>query len=165
MKLLRCGEAGRERPALLDPGHGLRGLSSHAPDIAGATLWPEAQVLLRSIDPESLPPVPPGHSRTSASPTAIKTGNVCRKGSGVAKDLSPYTMLQSLRGCRRWGAGAMKISLLYGNPSATFTSEFLVDRLENSYRIGCQSVIEKRVGLYAYRIRYAQYTGLFAFGC
>lgn len=40
-------------------------------------------------------------------------------------------------------AGAIKIGLLYGNPSATFSSEFLVDLLENSRRIGCQLVIEK----------------------
>src|ERR1700722_12367933 len=40
-------------------------------------------------------------------------------------------------------AGAIKIGFLYGNPSATFTSEFLVDLLENSRRIGCQLVIEK----------------------
>ncbi len=40
-------------------------------------------------------------------------------------------------------AGTIKIGLLYGNPSATFTSEFLVDLLENSRRIGCQLVIEK----------------------
>ena len=40
-------------------------------------------------------------------------------------------------------AGAIKLGLLYGNPSATFTSEFLVDLLENTRRIGCQLLIEK----------------------
>ena len=40
-------------------------------------------------------------------------------------------------------AGTLKIGLLYGNPSATFTSEFLVELLENSGRIGCQLVLEK----------------------
>src|SRR5262245_59151806 len=35
-------------------------------------------------------------------------------------------------------AGTVRIGLLYGNPSATFTSEFLVDLLENSARVGCQ---------------------------
>src|ERR1700722_13868141 len=42
-------------------------------------------------------------------------------------------------------AGAIKIGLLYGNPSATFSSEFLVDLLENSRRIGCHLVIERCV--------------------
>jgi LacI family transcriptional regulator len=40
-------------------------------------------------------------------------------------------------------AGALKIGLLYGNPSATFNSEFLVSLLENSARIGCQMLLEK----------------------
>jgi LacI family transcriptional regulator len=42
-------------------------------------------------------------------------------------------------------AGAIKIGLLYGNPSATFSSEFLVDLFENSRRIGCHLVIERCV--------------------
>ena len=42
-------------------------------------------------------------------------------------------------------AVTLRIGLLYGNPSATFTSEFLVDLLENSGRIGCQLVLEKCV--------------------
>jgi LacI family transcriptional regulator len=40
-------------------------------------------------------------------------------------------------------AGAVKIGLLYSNPSPTFTNEFLVDLLKNSGRIGCQLVLEK----------------------
>lgn len=40
-------------------------------------------------------------------------------------------------------ARTLRIGLLYGNPSATFTSEFLVALLENSARIGCQLVLEK----------------------
>jgi len=40
-------------------------------------------------------------------------------------------------------AAAVKIGLLYGNPSATFNSEFLIDLLENSRRIGCQLAIER----------------------
>jgi len=40
-------------------------------------------------------------------------------------------------------AGAIHIGLSYGNPSATFSSEFLVDLLENSGRAGCQLAIEK----------------------
>ena len=40
-------------------------------------------------------------------------------------------------------AKTLRIGLLYGNPSVTFTSEFLVDLLENSGRIGCQLILEK----------------------
>jgi LacI family transcriptional regulator len=48
-------------------------------------------------------------------------------------------------------AGAIKIGLLYGNPSATFTSEFLVDLLENTRRIGCQLIVEKCVSSRSFR--------------
>jgi LacI family transcriptional regulator len=40
-------------------------------------------------------------------------------------------------------AGTLKIGLMYGNPSATFTSEFLVELFEHSSRIGCQLLLEK----------------------
>jgi LacI family transcriptional regulator len=40
-------------------------------------------------------------------------------------------------------AGGIKVGLLYGNPSATYNNEFLIDLLENSRRIGAQLVIEK----------------------
>jgi len=40
-------------------------------------------------------------------------------------------------------AGTLRIGLLYGNPSATFTGEFLVELLKNSARTGCQLVLEK----------------------
>ena len=56
----------------------------------------------------------------------------------AALGYSPNTAARSLA-----SAGAMKIGLLYGNPSATFTSEFLVDLLENTRRTGCQLVVEK----------------------
>jgi LacI family transcriptional regulator len=42
-------------------------------------------------------------------------------------------------------ASALKIGLMCGNPSATFTSEFLVDLLEHCSRIGCQLRLEKNV--------------------
>jgi LacI family transcriptional regulator len=51
---------------------------------------------------------------------------------------SPNSAARSLA-----SAGAARIGLLYGNPSAGFTSELLVDLFENSRRIGCQLVIEK----------------------
>lgn len=40
-------------------------------------------------------------------------------------------------------AGALKIGLLYGNPSANYTSEFLIGMLENSGHLGCQLVLGK----------------------
>jgi len=55
MKLLRVGEAGRERPALLDGEGRLRDLSGILPDIAGSVLDPvELSALLR-IDTARLP--------------------------------------------------------------------------------------------------------------
>jgi LacI family transcriptional regulator len=40
-------------------------------------------------------------------------------------------------------AGALKIGLIYGNPSATFTSEFLVDLFEHCSRMGYQLLLNK----------------------
>jgi LacI family transcriptional regulator len=40
-------------------------------------------------------------------------------------------------------AKTLKIGLVYGNPSATFTSEFLVDLLEHCSRMGCQLLLER----------------------
>jgi LacI family transcriptional regulator, galactose operon repressor len=40
-------------------------------------------------------------------------------------------------------AKALKIGLIYGNPSASFTSEFLVVSLEHSSRMGCQLLLER----------------------
>src|SRR5579863_6076796 len=51
---------------------------------------------------------------------------------------SPDTTARSLA-----SAGGIRIGLLYGNPSATFTNEFLVDLLETTRRIGSPLVIEK----------------------
>lgn len=55
MKLLRIGDAGRERPALLDAQYGLRDLSAVIPDIAGDVLCDETLNRLRRIDIEKLP--------------------------------------------------------------------------------------------------------------
>ena len=55
MKLLRYGNVGGERPAIVDAEGGLRDLSGVVGDIAGATLMPEALVELRKINPEELP--------------------------------------------------------------------------------------------------------------
>lgn len=40
-------------------------------------------------------------------------------------------------------AGALRIGVMYGNPSASYTSELLVSLLANSGRIGCQLILEK----------------------
>lgn len=58
MKLLRYGEAGAERPGLLDAEGTIRDLSGHVPDIGGAALDPGSLAVLGRLDPGSLPAVP-----------------------------------------------------------------------------------------------------------
>jgi 2-keto-4-pentenoate hydratase/2-oxohepta-3-ene-1,7-dioic acid hydratase in catechol pathway len=55
MKLLRYGNAGSERPGLLDNNGKLRDLSAHVADISGEFLQPETLDKLRQLDPQSLP--------------------------------------------------------------------------------------------------------------
>ncbi|MBY6200921.1 fumarylacetoacetate hydrolase family protein [Maritalea mobilis] len=55
MKLLRYGEAGAEKPGILDAEGRLRDLSDHVGDISGAVLTPEGLASLSAIDPSSLP--------------------------------------------------------------------------------------------------------------
>ena len=55
MKLLRYGEMGQERPALLDANGQIRDLSGAVDDIAEDTLTPEGLACLEEIDPETLP--------------------------------------------------------------------------------------------------------------
>jgi 2-keto-4-pentenoate hydratase/2-oxohepta-3-ene-1,7-dioic acid hydratase in catechol pathway len=55
MKLLRYGNVGEERPAIVDAEGKLRDLSGVAGDIAGATLTPESLEKLRKIHPKDLP--------------------------------------------------------------------------------------------------------------
>ncbi|WP_202301797.1 fumarylacetoacetate hydrolase family protein [Dryocola clanedunensis] len=55
MKLLRYGNAGSERPGLLDNNGKLRDLSAHVDDISGEFLRPETLEALRKLDPQSLP--------------------------------------------------------------------------------------------------------------
>lgn len=57
MKLLRYGEAGQEKPGLLDDAGTVRDLSGHVDDITGATLDEATLDRLRAIDPASLPAV------------------------------------------------------------------------------------------------------------
>ncbi len=58
MRLLRYGPKGHERPGLIDAKGGIRDLSAHVPDIAGAALLPDTLARLAALDPESLPAVP-----------------------------------------------------------------------------------------------------------
>ena len=60
MKLLRWGEAGAERPGMLDGAGVLRDLTGLVPDIAGAVLSDAGLGMLRGLDAAALPPVPAG---------------------------------------------------------------------------------------------------------
>jgi 2-keto-4-pentenoate hydratase/2-oxohepta-3-ene-1,7-dioic acid hydratase in catechol pathway len=55
MKLLRVGERGHERPALLDAQGGLRDLSAHASDIGNEALLPENLAKLLGLEASRLP--------------------------------------------------------------------------------------------------------------
>src|SRR3984893_13443039 len=55
MKLLRCGPAGHERPALLDHAGHLRDLSGRIADVAGLALLKDSISYIALIDPDSLP--------------------------------------------------------------------------------------------------------------
>jgi 2,4-didehydro-3-deoxy-L-rhamnonate hydrolase len=57
MKLLRYGEKGSERPALLDASGIIRDLSGHIDDVDGQTLSPQSLQRLGALDPATLPPV------------------------------------------------------------------------------------------------------------
>lgn len=60
MKLLRVGERGAERPAILTPDGVLRDLSGIVEDIGGAALTPEGLASIRNADHQSLPELVPG---------------------------------------------------------------------------------------------------------
>ena len=55
MKLLRYGDAGAEKPGLLDASGRIRDLAAHIDDIDGTSLTPASLDRLRALDPESLP--------------------------------------------------------------------------------------------------------------
>ena len=57
MKLVRYGEMGAEKPALVDTDGKIRDLSAHIDDITGETLNPATLDSLRNIDPASLPEI------------------------------------------------------------------------------------------------------------
>src|SRR5687768_1014702 len=60
MKLVRFGEAGREKPGLVDAQGQVRDLSGLVPDITGATLSAETLNRIRQADPSTLPVAPSG---------------------------------------------------------------------------------------------------------
>jgi 2,4-didehydro-3-deoxy-L-rhamnonate hydrolase len=60
MKLVRFGEAGKERPGLLDKDGHIRDLSAHVKDIAGDVLSDDSLKQIGAIDPLTLPRMPDG---------------------------------------------------------------------------------------------------------
>jgi 2-keto-4-pentenoate hydratase/2-oxohepta-3-ene-1,7-dioic acid hydratase in catechol pathway len=61
MKLLRYGQLGKEKPALLDKSNQLRDLSGIIPDVAGEALYPDSLNRLAALNPDSLPIVTGNH--------------------------------------------------------------------------------------------------------
>ncbi len=57
MKLLRYGNPGEERPALLDSTGTIRDLSAQLDDLTGANLSPRSLEKVRALDPQQLPAV------------------------------------------------------------------------------------------------------------
>lgn len=57
MKLVRYGNAGSEKPGLIDGDGQLRDLSTHISDVTGATIGDASLETLRGLDPASLPAV------------------------------------------------------------------------------------------------------------
>ena len=60
MKLMRVGEIGQEKPAMLDADGKIRDLSGHVSDIAGATISPDGLAKLAALDSKTLPELQPG---------------------------------------------------------------------------------------------------------
>jgi 2,4-diketo-3-deoxy-L-fuconate hydrolase len=60
MKLVRFGDAGSEKPGLVDADGKIRDLSGHVADIDASAVTPEGLAKLRGIDPASLPEAPAG---------------------------------------------------------------------------------------------------------
>jgi 2-keto-4-pentenoate hydratase/2-oxohepta-3-ene-1,7-dioic acid hydratase in catechol pathway len=61
MKLLRYGQLGKEKPALLDKSNQARDLSGIIPDLAGEALSPDSLTRLANLNPDTLPIVPGTH--------------------------------------------------------------------------------------------------------
>ncbi|MCC1494861.1 fumarylacetoacetate hydrolase family protein [Cognatishimia sp. F0-27] len=74
MKLLRYGDPGSERPAILDAAGVMRDVSAVIPDITGATLDDDTLNHLRRLDPDSFPPVP---GKPRIGPCVGQVGKFC----------------------------------------------------------------------------------------
>jgi 2-keto-4-pentenoate hydratase/2-oxohepta-3-ene-1,7-dioic acid hydratase in catechol pathway len=72
MKLVRFGDAGREKPGLVDANGQIRDISSVIPDIAGETLTSDALARLAQVDPTTLPAASAGQR---LGPCVGKVGN------------------------------------------------------------------------------------------
>ena len=81
MKLVRYGEAGRERPGMIDGEGALHDLADHVGDIDGAALVPEALDMLRGLDPARVPVV---HGEHRLGPPVGKVGKVIAVGLNYA---------------------------------------------------------------------------------
>ena len=81
MKLVRYGEAGRERPGMIDAEGALHDLADHVGDIDGAALVPEALDVLRGLDPARVPVV---HGEHRLGPPVGKVGKVIAVGLNYA---------------------------------------------------------------------------------
>ena len=71
MRLVRYGEAGNEKPGLIDDDHVLRDLSEDVGDIAGEFLGRAQMERIRAIDPKSLAKADPSHR--IGSPTSRRS--------------------------------------------------------------------------------------------
>ncbi|OHV80805.1 fumarylacetoacetate hydrolase family protein [Rhizobium sp. LCM 4573] len=60
MKLMRIGQPGQEKPALLDNDGKIRDLSGHVADIAGEAISPEGLARIAALDPKNLPELSAG---------------------------------------------------------------------------------------------------------
>ncbi len=60
MKLMRVGEPGKEKPALLDKDGKIRDLSAYVADIGGEAIHPDTLAKLAQIDPATLPELAAG---------------------------------------------------------------------------------------------------------
>ena len=65
MKLVRYGQIGHEKPAIVDATGQLRDLSAHIDDVNGETLSSASLDTIRKLDPQDLPLVP-GEPRIGA---------------------------------------------------------------------------------------------------
>ena len=92
MKLCRIGEAGQERPALVDADGRLRDLSAHIADLDGAASGPEGRARLAAIDVDSLPvvegPVRYGPPVTGTRLLLIGPEGVCRQAASIASSIT-----------------------------------------------------------------------------